>query len=276
VHKEFYSALLLSREKGVGASTFRDLLEMYLKPSVALEAWQSRTDLVLGKVSLEKAGTAEKIREAMAGIERGDYLGFYYGQEGYPAGLSDLTEPPPVIFTSGSIRQMPMVAVVGARKIEPKSIEATQKIVEKYVKLGYGIVSGGALGVDTVAHETALRMGGYTVMVAGCGIDVDYPKANARLFAQIRKAGAQLSELMPGTQPSRGFFPTRNRIIAAMADIVVIVQAASKGGALITAKWGTKLGRQVLVVVPPHECEAFAGNRALIDSGRGETIGFQL
>ncbi len=273
MYKEFYSALLLSREKGVGASVFKNLLEKYCQPSLALEAWQSRTDLVLSKVSLHKSSTEEKIREAIVGLERGNYLGFYYGQEGYPTKLSDLTEPPPVIFSSAQIQPMPMVAVVGARKIEPESIEITQNIVEKYVGLGYGIISGGALGVDALAHETALELEGYTVMVAGCGIDVDYPKANAGLFERIRKTGAQLSELMPGTPPARGFFPTRNRIIAAMADIVVIVQAASKGGALITAKWGKKLKRKVLVVAPPNqECQAFAGNQALITSSQGEAI----
>ncbi|HMM61643.1 MAG TPA: DNA-processing protein DprA, partial [Candidatus Rifleibacterium sp.] len=124
--------------------------------------------------------------------------------------------------------------------------------------------------VDTVAHRTALDSGVYTIAVLGTGLDVIYPAANAGLFTEIRKNGALMTELMPGARPARSFFPTRNRIIAAMAETVIVVQAAAGSGSMITANWAARLGRNVMTILPPSGKEntvAWEGNRILLNSG---------
>jgi DNA processing protein len=133
-------------------------------------------------------------------------------------------------------------------------------------RAGATIVSGGAFGIDASAHEGALAAGGSTVAVLGCGTDVVYPDRHADLFARIGKTGALLSEYAPGTKPRPGQFPARNRIIAALASAVIVVEAAARSGALITASWGKKLGKPVFAV------GGSSGTDRLIREGGGVAV----
>ncbi len=270
--REFAAALILSRLKGVGAATFRRMLAENGTPSAALRCWRSylKTDPALSSVSLRKASTRSSIAAAIRLVRSGELLGWYFSQPGYPSQLAELGEPPPVIFASSLIPQCRFAAVVGARSIEPEAVALTESVCRHLMAQGFAIVSGGASGVDTVAHKTALNSGVYTLAVLGTGLDVVYPAANAGLFSEIRKAGALMTELMPGARPVRSFFPTRNRIIAAMAETVVVVQAAAGSGSMITASWAARLGKNVMTVRPPsgkEEAVAWAGNIALMNSG---------
>lgn len=270
--REFAAALILSRLKGVGAATFRRLLEEHGVPSAALRHWRSylKTDPKLAAVSLKKASTRSSIAAAIRLVRSGRLLTWHFAQPGYPPQLSDLGEPPPVIFASSQIQPCRFAAVVGARSIEPEAVVLTESVCRSLVAQGFAIVSGGASGVDTVAHRTALNLGAYTLAVLGTGLDVVYPAANAGLFAEIRKSGALMTELMPGARPVRSFFPTRNRIIAAMAETVIVVQAAADSGSMITATWAARLGRNLMTILPPPGKEnsaAWAGNLALLNSG---------
>lgn len=268
--REFAAALRLSREKGVGAATFRRLVEEYITPSLALEAWNNKLKKqhCLSLVSQNKTETVDLIAQTLKKIEMGMFYGWYYSQSGYPDRLKDLGEPPPVIFASAPFFDKPMVAVVGARKMTPEAACMAAEIVKYFVGKGYAILSGGAAGVDAVAHETALAENALTAAVLGTGIDVVYPECNRELLNKIRTSGILATELMPGAAPVKSFFPTRNRIIAALAEIVVVVQASDKSGSMITAAWASRLGRRIVTIVPPtDDLQKWAGNQMLIRSG---------
>lgn len=267
---EFVAALKLSREKGVGASTFRRLIDSHVLPSVALRVWhdQSSERTAPLAVSLKKSATEEHVERAITMIANGEVNGYYYGQAGYPRLLKDLSEPPPVIFFRGVLPEGRFAAVVGTRKMLAEGSKATVQLVERLVEQGFVIVSGGAMGIDSVAHQTAIACGGKTIAVLATGIDIVYPAGNADLFAEIRKQGALITELMPGAKPMRSFFPTRNRLIAALAEVVAITQADLNSGAMITAAWAARLGRKIITISPATSQPIhWAGNIKLIEKG---------
>lgn len=252
---------------GVGASKFRELLQIYGSPAKALVEF-TQLPQELSIQSSNKSFVANLIDETIICIQNKEAKGYYLAQRGYPTQLLDLSEPPPVLFASSSIKKARYAAVVGARKMTKEAEDVTALVVKKLVNDGYSIVSGGATGVDGTAHKFALRYGSSTVAVLGNGIDVVYPKSNTELFEEIRANGNIISEFLMGTKPRPSFFPTRNRIIAALADIVVVVQASSKSGSMITAKWAQKLNRKIITIQPQtNDSDAWKGNLELIKSG---------
>jgi DNA processing protein len=140
------------------------------------------------------------------------------------------------------------LAIVGARAASMAGCRLARGLAASSARQGFTIVSSGALGIDAAAHRGALDAGGVTFAVLGCGVDVIYPDRHAALFADVAAAGGLISEYPPGTQPRGGQFPARNRIIAALAGTVVVVEAGLRSGALITAGLATALGRRLLAV----------------------------
>ena len=153
------------------------------------------------------------------------------------------------------------VAIVGSRATSTAGVTRATRIAATLARAGHFIVSGGALGIDAAAHRGALEAGGVTFAVLGCGIDVVYPERHVKLFAEIAVAGGLLSEYSPGTPPKRGHFPVRNRIVAGLAEAVVVVEARRLSGALITAHLAQAAG-QMLIAVPGS-----AGTDELLASG---------
>lgn len=270
--KELAIALELSRQKGVGAATFRRLLDRYSLPSSAYAAWQAGEERPANVFpqSSNKSPIDDKIEKALAMAASGEVFVRYYGQPGYPKQFNDLGEPPPVVFSSSEFCEVKYAAIVGARRLSPEAVEPEIALVNQLVAEGYAIVSGGAAGADSVALQQALALGAYPTAILANGIDIVYPRANAALFAEIRRAGTLVTEMLPGARPHRSFFPARNRLIAALADVVVVVQAENKSGSMITAAWAARLGRRLLVLSPQNEnAEKWAGNLRLIDAGAG-------
>jgi DNA processing protein len=140
------------------------------------------------------------------------------------------------------------LAIVGARGATLNGCRTARELAASSARKGLTIVSGGALGIDAAAHRGALDAGGVTFAVLGCGVDVIYPERHAALYGEIAAAGGVLSEYPPGTPGRRGNFPARNRIIAALAESVLVVEAGFKSGALITARCAVRLGRRLLAV----------------------------
>lgn len=244
---EIEIAIRLSRSKGVGASGFKKLIDIYGLPSKANEIWlEKQAERRLSKVSICKNCSEAQIKSTMDYIRESKCIARYYGQVGYPEQLKVLTEPPPIVYMTSKMKSMPLAAVVGSRKTDAVSISKAKAYTEKLINEGYGIISGGAVGIDTIAHETAIENNAYTVAVLANGIDMVYPSINREMFEKIKERGILITELMVGTKPYKSFFPTRNRLVAAMADLIVAFPAANSCGTIITVNWGRKLGKKVI------------------------------
>jgi DNA processing protein len=142
----------------------------------------------------------------------------------------------------------PMLAIVGARAASRAGCRRAHELAAMAARRGYTIVSGGALGIDAAAHRGALDAGAPTFAVLGCGVDVVYPDRHAALFAEIATTGGLLSEFPLGTPPRGRQFPSRNRIVAALAESVLVVEAQAASGALVTARLAVEMGRPLLAV----------------------------
>jgi DNA processing protein len=193
----------------------------------------------------------------------------------YPAGLRDLHDPPLAVFLRGGLAPIalpadrPAVAIVGARRSSDAGLRLARRLGGFAADAGVAVVSGMALGIDGAAHAGALDAGGVTIAVLGCGTDIAYPRSHRGLYARILEQGVAVSEYPPGTAPAPWRFPARNRLIAALAQTVVIVEARIRSGALITADHALDLGRDVVAVPGAAGSSAFAGTNGLIKSGAG-------
>jgi DNA processing protein len=191
----------------------------------------------------------------------------------YPAPLHDLLDAPAVLYVRGELGQLASamtaarVAIVGARRATPYGLEQARGLGRGLAASGLTVVSGMALGVDAAAHVGALEAGGMTLVVLACGPERAYPPSKRRLHARIAASGAVVSELPPGTPPRRWCFPARNRIIAALAQATVVVEAGERSGSLITAGQAADLGREVAAVPGLVTAPLATGTNALIADG---------
>lgn len=191
----------------------------------------------------------------------------------YPSGLRDL-EDQPSIYVVGDLGESVGVAVVGTRRCTRYGTDLAGAFGAAIARSGWSVVSGLARGVDAAAHLGCLDAGGHAIGVLGCGIDVRYPRENATIYERIEQSdGALVSEYPPGTPPDRWRFPARNRLIAALSSAVVVVEAAEKGGALITARLAAEIGRAVLVVPGDVDRPASVGCNRLIRDGAIPVLG---
>lgn len=170
------------------------------------------------------------------------------GEAGWPARLDDLPDPPGTIWVRGAVPEGPALAIVGARGADIAGRRRARSIAAGLARAGVVVVSGGARGIDRAAHEGALEGGGRTVVVLAGGVDVDYPPEHAALFSEIARTGAVVAEAPPGTPPRSSRFLRRNRLIAALADACLVVQADVRSGSLSTAHVALELGRPTLGV----------------------------
>ncbi len=193
------------------------------------------------------------------------------GDDDYPAGLLDLADPPAAMFVRGrSLEGMDLaVAMVGARNCSPLGDEVARRFGGELAARGAWVISGGARGIDSASHEGALSAGGPTVAVLGSGIDIAYPRRSRGLLDRILEAGTVVSEYPPGVPPQPFRFPARNRIVASMADAVLIVEGAEGSGSLITADFALDLGRPVFAVPGPVTSPLSEVPLALIRDGAG-------
>ncbi|MFC7447235.1 DNA-processing protein DprA [Rhodococcus daqingensis] len=159
------------------------------------------------------------------------------------------------------------VAVVGTRAASGYGEHVTGQFVDDLAGRGWTVVSGAAYGIDGVAHRAALAAGGPTVAVLACGVDRAYPAGHARLLREIAVEGAVVSEYSPGTTPARHRFLARNRLVAALADAVLVVEAGARSGARNTAAWASRLGRPVLAVPGPVTSASSVGCHRMIREG---------
>jgi DNA processing protein len=190
----------------------------------------------------------------------------------FPPLLGAIHDPPAGLFLRGAgdpaLLARPAVAVVGARACSAYGGGVARMLGRELASAGLLVVSGLARGVDGQAHRGALEAGGPTVAVLGCGVDRDYPAAHARLAAEIAGgAGLVVSEYAPGVEPAPWRFPARNRIVAGLAAVTVVVEAREGSGALITADFALEEGREVLVVPGEITSALSVGSNGLLRLG---------
>lgn len=206
-------------------------------------------------------------------------------RDDYPRALLDVPAPPAVLYGAGPFvtgegterglfsgtdtwaSERPAIAIVGARRCSEYGREVARSLGRGLAAAGVPVVSGMALGVDSAAHEGALDAGGPTVAVLGCGADVAYPASKRRLYARLTERGGVISELPPGFAARRWCFPVRNRIIAGLASLTVVIEGGERSGSLITARLARDLGRDVGAVPGRITQPAASGPNALLFDG---------
>ena len=191
------------------------------------------------------------------------------GSSPYPNVLNDLQIPPSELFAIGNaaVLTKPRVAIVGTRASTGYGERVTRMLTRSFVRAGVTVVSGMARGIDGTAHRTALEEGGDTVAVLGTGIDVPYPVGHRQLHRAIAERGLVVSENPPGMKAQKGAFPKRNRIIAALAPVTIVVEAGFRSGALNTASQALELGRTVAAVPGPVDSDQSRGSNQLLRDG---------
>jgi DNA processing protein len=195
----------------------------------------------------------------------------------YPKALLDLKTPPKQIYYCGDLGVDTLkksIAIVGSRRMTRYGASVIDKFVSSFALVGVTTISGYMYGVDTAVHNKTVEYGGKTIAVIGGGISAPYPPENDKLYTKILKSGGVvLSEYEPEAKPKLWMYPQRNRIIAALATLgVLVIEAGDKSGSLITADWASKLNRRIFAVPGPISSSVSAGTNYLIKMGIAELV----
>lgn len=186
----------------------------------------------------------------------------------YPDSLKELYDPPIGLYWKGEyLVDRPCIAIVGTRRATLYGRKVAKRFGSELARMGFCVVSGMARGTDTAAHEGALEVGGPTIAVFGCGMDIIYPPENLELSREITGKGALLSEFPFGRRADRQTFPMRNRVVAGLCEAVIVIESAAAGGSMITARFAGEQGRQVMALPGRIDQESSAGCHQLIRDG---------
>jgi DNA processing protein len=265
--------------RGIGPTRLRALLDCF---GDVERAWHAPGEELrragLDRRSLENLLATRATRDLDRELEKIAAVGAYlltWESPGYPRLLREISDPPPVLYVKGTITEEDAwaVAVVGTRRASPYGREVTRRLTTALARSGITIVSGLARGIDAEAHWAALRAGGRTIAVLGCGIDQVYPPEHRKLAGEIIAHGALVSDYPLGTRPEGSNFPPRNRIISGLSLGVLVTDAGVRSGALITADFAAEQGRDVFAVPGSILARGCAGTNALIRDGAKVVLG---
>ena len=265
---ELIALLHLRALPGIGDVRGRSLLDRFGSASAVLRAPAKALGDAAARAR-DRALTTGRVDRAIDTIGRLGIVPIPYDDARYPARLNELHDAPLLLFAAGDLDLLvrPGLAVVGTRRATTHGLDATHTLVPAVARTGTPVISGLARGIDTAAHRAALDAGGPTIAVLGAGIDVPYPRENSALHEEIGVRGLLLSEFLPGTPPARGHFVRRNRIIAALARAVLVVEAPQRSGALTTVGHALDLNRDVLAVPGPIGRPSCVGTNELLRDG---------
>jgi len=266
--------IALNMIEHVGPVRARLLLEHFGDAPKILAAAKSELLRVrnIGEETAEAISTWEKSVDLAGELKRISDFGCHVlisADENYPALLREIYDPPLVLYVKGALtaKDKNAVAMVGSRQTTHYGIETARKLAYQLAYVGVTVVSGGARGIDTAAHQGALAAKGRTVAVLGTGINLIFPTENAELFERISKNGAVITQFPFNRPADKQSFPIRNRIVAGMTLGTVIVEADLHSGALITANFATEYGRQVFAVPGRIDSPRSKGCHDLIKKG---------
>lgn len=222
-------------------STREELMTLREDAAFALRVSEKDVEMLLWNRNVEKIQTAyAKLRNN----------GIYFvsrEEDQYPEKLRDIYDAPYALYVKGKLpgKEEKSLAIIGARDCSPYGIEMAKYLAGAIAKENISIISGLARGIDSYAHEGALTVGGTTYGILGCGIDICYPKENLKLYMAMQQGGGIISEYAPGGKPLAGNFPMRNRIISALSDGILVIEAREKSGSLITVDFGLEHGKEI-------------------------------
>ncbi|MFC1558666.1 DNA-processing protein DprA [candidate division KSB1 bacterium] len=271
--------LALSGVPDVGPMKIRNLIERFGNPEKVFNASKNELQTV-DKISNKTANNIKTFdRETFASgqlkiLEKTKSKIITFWDNEYPENLKNISDPPLFIFVKGDIlpEDKSAISIVGSRKASVYGKIAAGNISRELAERGITIISGMAHGIDTIAHQGALKANGRTMAVLGCGIDIIYPKENKKLYEQICENGAVISEFPFRTKPEPGNFPRRNRIISGLSLGVVVIEAAEKSGALITAHLALEQNREVFAIPGNISSKKSQGTNKLIKESGAKLI----
>lgn len=249
--------LRLACTSGIGATLAARLIQRYGDPATALAAgetgWRELGIPAPARSALADTGAHThnaRFDEAERWLAHDDHHLITQDSSAYPSALAELEPAPPWLYAIGDtdLLRYPAIAIVGSRNPTPNGMESARAFGAALAGAGLVVVSGLARGIDAAAHEGALDAAGMTIAVCGTGLDRVYPAANRALAERIADNGLLLSEFGLGTQPARGNFPRRNRVIAGLCTATLVVEAARASGSLITARLAIAAGRDVFAL----------------------------
>lgn len=261
----------LTQVAGIGPLSAKNLISYCGSAQGVFSANRSKLARVpgIGEKTIQNLSPALSLQQAERILNRADKEGITvltYSEAAYPHRLKQIADAPLVLYHRGaaSLNHEKIIAIVGTRRATPYGKAVTKQLIESLAPYKPLIVSGLAYGIDIIAHRTCLKMGLPTIGVMASGPDIIYPPAHRTAAYEMLNSGGLLTEYPFGTQPDAYNFPARNRIIAGLADGVVVVEAAAKGGALITARLALDYNREVFAVPGSIFSEYSAGCHALI------------
>jgi DNA processing protein len=253
--------LRLIRSRRVGPATYLRLMAEHGAATAALRALPAIAQAA-GIDSYTPCPEPVALAEIKAAKRAGARM-LCLGDADYPAALADVADAPPILWAKGcgALMARPMVAMVGTRNASALGARMARRLAADLGAAGYVVVSGLARGIDALAHHAS--MGSGTIAVLAGGLDCIYPAENTDLAAEIAQNGLMLSEMPFGLHPQARHFPRRNRIVSGLARAVIVVEAATRSGSLITARIALDQGREVMAV-PGHPMDARAGGGNLL------------
>lgn len=264
----------LAEAIGAGNGDFRRLLGMYGTPYDVYAAPPEELERLEGFSNRIRAALSNKsLLEATQIVERCEQMGIgmlHFLDPDYPQALRDIKDPPMLLYYVGKLPELdriPVLAMVGTRKMSAYGMRTAYKIAYELSAVGVTVVSGMAAGIDGVCAAATLEAGGFPVAVLGCGLDRAYPAQHAPLMAEIAKRGLLLSEYPPGSPPIAYHFPIRNRLISALSQGVIVVEAGVGSGSLITARDAVMQGKAVFAVPAAADGVGGAGAESLLRDG---------
>lgn len=213
--------------------------------------------------------SSDKIDKILKELEENNINTITFLDDNYPISLNNIYDKPTVLYYKGEFSEEDRlsIAIVGARKATSYGKWACEKFTKEFVDMGVTIVSGLALGIDAIAHKTALENNGRTIAILGNGVDIKYPAKNEHLYDKINQNGVIMSEFPMNTQPLAYNFPQRNRIISGLSKVVIVIEAKEKSGSLITAHHALEQGKDVFAVPGNINSIYSGGTNKLIKDG---------
>lgn len=288
-------AIALTRVSGVGSVLIRQLISYCGSPADVFRSPLARLLRIpgIGEVTARAILRPDALTEAERILKRLDALGaqaLFYTDANYPARLKPLYDAPALLYWQGggTLNASRTIGLVGTRQATDYGRRTTSELIEALAPLGISVISGLAYGIDIAAHRASLVSGLPTVGVMASGLDIIYPNMHQKTAQEMLPMGGLLTESPPGTKPDAHLFPARNRIIAGLSDALVVVEAAAKGGALITAEYANNYHREVFAVpgqlsqafsagcnklIREHKAQIYTSPRDLIEALNWDQIG---